>query len=454
MIDAKLSKHVIELPIDIKEDFIYIYGPRKFFDHSSSVILYEDDKKFVIPNVTLKDIFAGDVKINYLSDYQKQNTKSNVGSYIFNFKPLKWQKKAVEKISANKYPKGLIKAPTGSGKSILAILLANTLNKSALIVVDRQVLIDQWDQKIKEAFDSPTVIKINSKNVDKISTDDVYDFGIVTVQFLLSLMKENYNFYVDLFNKLNFDMVIYDEAHTTASADAFGKSVALFKNYSYIFGLTATPYRESVVAKYSLGKVIVDANDLGYENELADNLDIKVAKTNIPSLRVKVWKNIKRESLFANYLTAYESNSELREKLVKLIISETKKAKELNGKLLVVVGRLATIDYLEEELKKHGIEVSILTSKRKELSGNTKRVIIGTYGTVSKGFDCPELSILITTVPVHGKISVVQLLGRLVRKVKGKNRAVAMFVIDKKFEELFEIPEFAALLNFKYFQFK
>lgn len=344
--------------------------------------------------------------------------------------PFYWQRRAIEKIITEKKRNGLIKAPTGSGKTVFSLLLANRLGCPSLVVVDREVLIDQWVDKINEVFENPRVIVLDRKNVEDILENE-YDFAVTTVQFLNSLMKKDFKKYFDVFDKSNFNMVIYDEAHTTSAAIAFGKSVALFGRFKYIFGVTATPYISNFPLHfYTIGSVIIDAEKLGYKNDLKDKLSIEVVKDSFID-RLKIWNGMDRTLLLAQYQTQLESSEKFRDRFVNLI---NKKLAE-ERRVLVVVSRLETIDYLAKIFP----NAKILTSKRKDSLGENERLIIATYGVVSKGFDYPSLDTLITSVLIYGKVSSVQLVGRILRKTSNKKEPQAIFVVDKSMENILDV---------------
>ncbi len=342
-----------------------------------------------------------------------------------------WQEKAIREILDKKHRKGLVKAPTGSGKTIFALLLAKTLNSPTIVVVDREVLIDQWISSVNKVFKNPNIIELNANTVEKINLN-CYDFAITTVQFLNSLMKKNFSQYESLFRNSCFNMVVYDEAHTTSAAIMFGKSVALFRNFAYIFGVTATPYISGFPLHfYTIGEVIVNAEKLGYKNFLKDQLTIKVAREKF-NVRFKMWDGIERNHLLANYHTALEGNKafvDYVEKLVRKKLSEGRK-------ILLVFSRLSTVNLFSKLFP----DAKILTSKRKDaLDEKTTNLIIATYGVSSKGFDFPPIDTLITSVLIYGKVSSVQLIGRILRYYPNKKPPEAIFVVDKHIEDLLAV---------------
>jgi len=346
------------------------------------------------------------------------------------FTPTEWQKRAIDFIINTKKRNGIIKAPTGSGKTIFAYFLLNKLKVPAIIVVDRDVLVEQWIERAKNVFEDVKIEKLSSKNIDYVDKNDSH-FLVTTVQFLISLIKKDYKRYRELFDKSIYNAVIYDEAHTTSAAKAFAKSVSLFPNFYYIFGLTATPEINNFpMHKFTIGHVIVDAEKFGYRNALKNLLQVKTFKKNY-KLKFRMWPNMPQYALVSNYQTAFEKNDEFRRDLV----SQIKLNLAQNRTILVVVSRLETVQFLAQVFP----WAKILTSKQKsEIDPNTK-LIIATYGTVSKGFDYKELDTIISTVFVYGKVSSVQLIGRILRQTSNKKLPMAIFMYDEKIEELLNI---------------
>jgi hypothetical protein len=184
-------------------DKLYIpkfYGLKKF----------DNIKNTVTPNNPLNFTFNGDLR-----DYQKE---------IVNIVLPKIKKDGG----------GLLSVPTGRGKTVLGLYLATQLKCRTLIIVHKEFLMNQWNERIRQ-YTNCTIGKIQQNKVD-IDKD-------IVIGMLQSISMKDYD--VDIFSK--FDFVIFDECHHLSSR-VF--SQALLKlNTPYTLGLSATPNRSDKTEK-------------------------------------------------------------------------------------------------------------------------------------------------------------------------------------------------------------
>lgn len=129
------------------------------------------------------------------------------------------------------YPKNIIQLPTGKGKSILALHIAQKLGQKTLILVHKDDLVVGWKKDIELCFGKDIevgLIKAKSRKVGRQIT-------IATVQTLSRMSEEELSNYVN-----EFGLVVQDECHHIGLnifniIDKF--------NSKYKLGLSATPTR-------------------------------------------------------------------------------------------------------------------------------------------------------------------------------------------------------------------
>ena len=126
---------------------------------------------------------------------------------------LKRQRKSIDVWKSSGY-KGTVEAVTGFGKTFVACLIIQDMNKtlpdnSTLVIVPTRYLLDQWKERITE-------MELQNVNVMVINT------GVKSTRIT--------------------DLLILDEIHNYAS-DVF-KTIFTNTTYSYILGLTATLERK------------------------------------------------------------------------------------------------------------------------------------------------------------------------------------------------------------------
>lgn len=141
------------------------------------------------------------------------------------------EKEYMEEIKYSVLPKGIIQLPTGKGKSILALHIAQKLKQKTLILVHKDDLVVGWTKDIKLCFGEDIeigLIKAKSRKVGKQIT-------IATVQTLSRMSEEELSQYTN-----QFGLVVQDECHHVGLnifniIDKF--------NSKYKLGLSATPKR-------------------------------------------------------------------------------------------------------------------------------------------------------------------------------------------------------------------
>ena len=114
---------------------------------------------------------------------------------------VKAEQAYMKEIKYSVYPKNIIQLPTGKGKSILALHLAQKLGQKTLILVHKDDLVVGWKKDIELCFGKIDVglIKAKSRKVGSQIT-------IATVQTLSRMSEEELNNYVN-----EFGLVVQDE---------------------------------------------------------------------------------------------------------------------------------------------------------------------------------------------------------------------------------------------------
>ena len=141
----------------------------------------------------------------------------------------KEQKLAVKKILENDL--GILVAPPGTGKTVLAIAAIEKRKTNTLILVHRKPLLDQWRTQVS-AF-----LGIDIKKIGQIGSGKNKATGILDVAMLQSLERKGK---VD--DRIaDYGFIIVDECHYIGAV-SFEQVLTRVKA-KYVLGLTATPYR-------------------------------------------------------------------------------------------------------------------------------------------------------------------------------------------------------------------
>lgn len=271
----------------------------------------------------------------------------------------------------------------GFGKTACAIKLACNVNFRTLIIVNKIILIKQWEESINKFCPDATVQKLTAKSKQKIC-----DFYIMNAQNVEKLGKEFFS---------EIGLVIVDEAHLIM-AETLSRSLQhIFPRY--IIGLTATPYRPD-----GLDKLI----ELYFGNYKI------VRKLWRKHTVFKISTGFKPTIEYANngrvnwgvVLDSQANNQERNEMIIKIL----KHFSDRN--FLVLTKRISQGKYLIERLKEENEDVTSLIGNKQEFEVNS-RILIGTSSKVGVGFDHPKLNALLLAGDLEEYF--VQYLGRVFR---------------------------------------
>ena len=184
------------------------------------------------------------------------------------FEPLEFQSHIRKVVREHK--RGIIASPTGTGKTVMAALIAEELQHRTLMIVNDLVLLDQMHRNLSRAYPGMQIGYIGNTEFE------LGDITVATLQSLASILgiikkkspKVSAN--IDSLKAwlAGVNIVIHDEAHL-ADADTSLLLYGQLQNPDRIYGFSATPYgwawKQQRTANIELeqifGKVIYNAFD-------------------------------------------------------------------------------------------------------------------------------------------------------------------------------------------------
>ena len=316
--------------------------------------------------------------------------------------PLRpYQKEGVQQ--ALEHRQGVIHAPTGSGKTVMALGIVAGLSTRALILVHTSVLLEQTVAKVRQFLGiEPEVIR-----------GDRFGVGRVTVAMVQTLRNKDSDGLRD-----SFGVVILDEAHH-CPAYTFQYIVQKF-SARYRIGLTATPTRKDKLHPILfdvMGPIIyeVSPDALLLSGSLVRLRVVKV------QTRCKV-RGVKRND-YQKLIETLSRNIE-RNKL----IAETVQ-KYHRHRSLVLSERIEHAHVLCDMLCKKGLKAGLLTgetdpSQRQAIvsrfAEGVVEILVATTALLGEGFDLPSLDTVFIALPHGNPAKAVQTLGRVLRPAVGK----------------------------------
>jgi superfamily II DNA or RNA helicase len=300
---------------------------------------------------------------------------------------LRSEQEIVKKESLNILSKTgsvMISLATGMGKTITSINLACHIKLKTLVVVNKIVLIKQWEEAILKVCPSATIQKVSTKS--ELQDCDFYIINAINVE------KMGKSFFIDIGN------CIVDECHLIM-AETLAKS--LYYVYPrYLIGLSATPYRvdgldpllsfyfgEDKIIRLLHREHLVYKVNTGFTPEIVLTKDGKVN-----------WGAL---------LDQQANNKERNE----LIIDIVKRFSDRN--ILILSKRVEQGEYILNRLKEEGEYVDSLIGSKQEFDRES-RILVATTSKAGTGFDYAKLDCLILACDLESYF--IQALGRVLRR--------------------------------------
>jgi superfamily II DNA or RNA helicase len=316
--------------------------------------------------------------------------------------------------------RGILKAPTGTGKTVMGLALVASIAdlNGVLWLCHTKDLMYQTKEEAIKFF-------------GKESVGTLGDGTAVTDRFLTVATRQTFKDYADDLGT-SYDVVVVDEAHHITSftgeyAKILKKVVAPIR-----IGLTATmpTSQEALLATEAfLGPLIGEMTiNEGREQGFMANPKIKIIK--IPeSHRVKEIRK---------YVDVYEHGVVRRLERNRIIVDLVKKHEEIGDSILVVVNKIAHGELILNLCIHSGVEAVFVRgstdAESREMTKNalnekrTKCVICTTVW--KEGVNIPELNVVINAAGGKSEIMTLQSIGRGMRRTAEKSDLIIYDFFD------------------------
>jgi superfamily II DNA or RNA helicase len=316
------------------------------------------------------------------------------------------QEEAVAGISV--HDEGVLCAPTAFGKTAVAAWLIAKRRVNTLILVHRQQLLDQWQERLAMFLNMPAVL------IGHVGGGKMHRTGRIDVAVIQSLyQKEAVKDFV-----AEYGQVIVDECHHI-SAFTFEQVMKQVKA-KYVVGLTATPTRKDghhpiIYMQCGPVRFSMSAKAMAEMNPFEHRVVPRHTDFRMPPDLAEVTIQDVYGAL---------SNDGLRNAM---IADDIVRAIESGRSPLLLTGRTEHLQYFATRLSGAAQHVFVLKGgmgkKQRRLIAeamaaapdNESRVILATGSYIGEGFDDARLDTLFLAMPISWKGTLQQYAGRLHR---------------------------------------
>jgi superfamily II DNA or RNA helicase len=374
------------------------FGTERYFK-----LIEERENEVIIPKGFAGKLLRFCREKNVTVDFNDQRKKKETVPFQFNAVLREHQHTAVE--AASKKDMGVIVAPPGSGKTIIALKIIADKQQPALIVVHRKQLMEQWIERA-QAF-----LGIPRNEIGTIGQGKVKSGKKLTIATIQTLTKELSKTETDDFKRA-FGIIIIDECHHIP-AETYRNTIAKLDSY-YLYGLTATPFR-----KYNDGKLIfIHLGEVIAETKPKDIGEARQAKIIVRNTELDVPFNSKTDKF--ETLSKILVHDTARNKLIlKDITGELASGK----KIVIITERKEHIDSLYQYLKQSYEVVTLSgedsennrTAKWKLIKEGNYQALITTGQYFGEGTDINNAGCLFLVYPFSFEGKLIQYIGRVQR---------------------------------------
>ncbi|WP_433566914.1 TOTE conflict system archaeo-eukaryotic primase domain-containing protein [Nocardia sp. CA-151230] len=308
---------------------------------------------------------------------------------------------------------GVLVAPPGSGKTVMACALIANYRTPTVVIVNRTELANQWGERLEEFLD------LGEGRVGSAGAGRDRRHHVVDVVMLQTLSHRDAS--PDLLD--GYGLAVFDECHSVgapAAAAAMGRA-----RIPRWIGLSATPYRADQmdpIITMQCGPIrheIIDTTTFAkYHIVHTTTFTTNESGTDTATI-AEIYNQLARDTVRTKQIAADIADAVARGRCV-----------------LALTNRIEHLTDLGRTLDSHGITALQLYGRmpRAERSRVLRAVADGNDGQpivllaidklIGQGFDAPRLDTVFLATPIAFKTPVIQQVGRIMRHTEARKEHV------------------------------
>lgn len=324
---------------------------------------------------------------------------------------------------------GILKAPTGSGKTQMGLAIAAALGRRTLWLTHTLDLVNQSMKRAQTYFDNDLIGTIKE---GKVEIGKGITFATVQTVAAMDLSQV----------KNTWDVVIVDECHRVAGTPSrmtrFSKVLNSLSAH-YKFGLSATVHRADgmIAATYAImGAIVYSVPEDAAAGKI---MPVQIAPIALDVPESDSYRDSSGELHWHTYISWMVHNQSRNEQMLKYILKNRRHPALILSCRVEHLGML--MDMLPEDMREKSVRISSLNRKATrdqaiaDMVSGKKKYMFATYALAKEGLDIPRLERLFMVTPESDYAIVVQSVGRIARACDGKKQPIAYdFVNNYEYE--------------------